>query len=63
VRSEELGSSHGCRRSSFVKASVDTRSGDPSKLEERRMVPPAGIEPATFGLQILCQNTPRGNNS
>jgi len=25
------------------------------------LVPPAGIEPATFGLQILCQSTPKGN--
>lgn len=27
------------------------------KLEERRMVPPAGIEPATFGLQNRCSTS------
>ncbi|RWD59121.1 MAG: hypothetical protein EOS75_05295 [Mesorhizobium sp.] len=56
-----------CRLSSFAKASEDTPSSNDlrvacyPKLEERRVVPPDGIEPPTFGLQILCQNTPQHN--
>ncbi|CCV13488.1 hypothetical protein MESS4_560098 [Mesorhizobium sp. STM 4661] len=57
------GSESNRRQSSFAKASEDTPSSNEPrvachpKLEERRVVPPDGIEPPTFGLQNRCSTS------